>query len=204
MNDDILRFRKRRSRRLAHRFDGFMQIVYGTLKSEGVDVNDMEPGEAIEKFNELKGKEPKAESKEAKTTHEGNTNSKYRNMRNDLANKVGLDAEKTFDFDTGKEVKFKDGYQVSFQTTDSETFGENGFMSDDDYDKAVADLGKSLGSKPYLGVFGREPEVSFHAKTLDDAFKLATKYNQHSVYDWAKGDIVENPFFDGSKNKVNR
>ena len=86
----------------------------------------------------------------------------------------------------GKEVDgFADGWQVSFQTTNGEGFnkraGDGTFMEDEDYDKTVERLIKETGSKPYLGVFGNIPEISFRCNTMAQAKAIAKEFNQVSI-----------------------
>jgi hypothetical protein len=187
---DIERYRKRRARRIYSRLDAWEE--------------EKHPRDASGRFSSggASGSSEQKEESNPKTTHEGKTESKYRNMRNSLAGKIGKE-DGTFDLETGEPVSFDNGYQVSFQTSNSEEIGSDGFMGDKDYDSAVDDLSKRLGSKPYLGKFG-EPEISFHCNDYDTCMKMATKYNQHSIFDWSKGDIVENPFYDESTNKIRR
>jgi len=188
---DIEKFRKRRASRILSRLDA---------KFEESD----HPRDENGRFTSGGGSGKKADEPQAvkKTTYE-KTTSKYRQKRNDLAKKVASEDDGTFDLDTGKPVSFDKGFQVSFQTTDSEEYGSGGFMKDRDYDRAVDDLSKRLGSKPYMGRFG-DPEISFHAMDYNTAMELATKYNQHSIWNWETMDIEKNPFFDESKNHVKR
>lgn len=56
--NDIERFRNRRARRIAARFDGgFISFVYGWLRRNGVDTKGMEPGDAIAEYNDMRGGE---------------------------------------------------------------------------------------------------------------------------------------------------
>lgn len=155
------------------------------------------------------------------------TKSTYRNKRDEIVERhkalrksEGLDGmpDCTCDPDTGEMVSFDDGYQVSFQTSLSES-GEPGSMSDKEYDDAVEELRKKTGSKAYVGVFD-EAETSFHCKSREEAMEIAKRYNQKSIMDWAAfkkyKDIdmskwtkkmyeevfPPNPYYDPSKNHV--
>jgi len=72
-------YKQRRYERImsrAFRVDNFAGMVYATLKDEGIDTQDMELPEAIEKFNELKGKNGGgSKDTSAKTPKEAKTQS---------------------------------------------------------------------------------------------------------------------------------
>lgn len=141
---------------------------------------------------------------EAKTpTYEGlpqsfkETQSKYRETRNKWVKQFIGKQDGTFDLETGSPVTYNQGFQVAFQTTDSEA----GVLSDEDYDRMVDEITKATGSKPHLGVF-EVPEISFHCDNFDQAVELMKKYNQHSIWDWEVCDIVMNPELDTTTNNV--
>jgi len=140
---------------------------------------------------------------ELTTMKVGSTKSKYREMRNKafaiLQKKkaAGADVDGTYPLDNPEEkVKhqndkgewvdgFADGWQVSFQTTNGEGFnkraGDGAFMTDSDYDDTVERLTKETGSRPYLGVFGDIPEISFRCDSYKKALEIAKRYNQVSI-----------------------
>ena len=152
------------------------------------------------------------------------TNSKYRNKRDEIAERHKALREKngesgmpdcTVDPDTGDMVNFQDGFQVSFQTSISE-MDEDGALPDVDYDKIAKELEMRTGSKAYVGVFD-EPETSFHCRNYSQAMNIAKKYNQHSILNWKMLNkykdeewtpeimskiFPRNPFYDPSKNHV--
>lgn len=132
------------------------------------------------------------------TFAEGSTNSKYRKARNEAFKKIkelnlgdgsyelGDPPKKvTHKGNDGKEHDgFADGFQVSFQTTNGEGFDRESkdlLMSDEDYDKNVEALSAETGSKPYVGVFGGIPEISFRCDTYKQAMAIARRFNQVSI-----------------------
>lgn len=134
------------------------------------------------------------------TTAEGSTQSKYRNLRNNLVKYV-IDTQKgdgtyplvdvtdTKEAKTLEPVYYDNGYMVSFQTTNGEGFNKerkNLTMSDQDYDALCEDL-IAEGYKPHVGVFGGIPEISFKVDSKDVAERIMKKYNQVSMWDNAKG-----------------
>ena len=190
IEDYLARKHKRMNSKLVEREDGNWSWVFGALKGEGVDTKGMDLGEAIEKWNEIKGK-----GKGGKPS-----DSEWRKKRDKLSS-LKDKPDGTYDPDTGKDVSFEDGYQVAFQTSESEQEGKGGYMSGKMYDRMVKEMQKRTGSKAYIGKFD-EPEVSFHVKDLKEAMKIAKEHNQHSVWDWKSGDIIKNPWYDPSRNHV--
>ena len=165
------------------------------------------------------------------STFSGGTKSKFRGMRNKLFDfikhhgvqdgtypleDIGEDATK--ESVEAKAQYFNDGFQVSFQTTNGEGFNHESndlTISDADYDKTVEELSKATGSKPYLGVFGGIPEVSFKAKTFEQAMDIAKRFNQVSICDNKKVSIAvetddwsdpmifpSNPNYDWTENQT--
>lgn len=160
--------------------------------------------EAIRKGDDPETKNVRAVRRDECTTMGvGSTKSKYREKRNeafanllkyaskgkDISGSYPLDnptQKVTHINDKGEEVDgFADGWQVSFQTTNGEGFNkraDNGaFLSDEDYDKTVERLIKETGSKPYLGVFGNIPEISFRCDSFAQAKAIAQEFNQVSI-----------------------
>lgn len=137
------------------------------------------------------------------------TNSKYRKLRNSLfeeierrkaAGETDLDGTYAIDDPPPRKVQhkgadgqmhdgFADGFQVSFQTTNGEGYNSGRkdlTMSDADYDATVEKIAAETGSKPYVGVFGGIPEVSFRCDTKEQALEIAKSYNQVSIADNGK------------------
>lgn len=154
------------------------------------------------------------------------TESKYRKLRNEayrviMDNNLGDgtypldDPSKKVQHKTGGEISdgFARGWQVSFQTTNGEGFNEgNGTtrLTDADYDRITEEMMKETGSKPYVGVFGGIPEISFVAKTKDQALRLAKKYNQVSIANnrriaadkWDELTFPANPDYNWKENQI--
>jgi hypothetical protein len=99
-----------------------------------------------------------------------------------------------------KQIKYSDGYMVSFQTTNGEGFNKvrkDLQLSDEEFDRIAEDLIRDLTeiqgetAIPHVGIFGGIPEISFKVQSIDLAMKLARKYNQVSIWDNAKGAYAE-------------
>ena len=133
-----------------------------------------------------------------KTFQDGGTTSKYRLARNKWVKQLISSDDGTFDLETGKPVKYDNGFQVAFQTTASE---KEGGMSDEEYDRIVDEVVKQTGAKPELGCF-EVPEISFHFENRLQALEMMTKFNQHSIWNWGKFRIVMNKKLDTSTNDV--
>ena len=141
---------------------------------------------------------------ELSTVTDGSTESKYRKQRNAAyrelmlkKDKEGADINGSYPLsDPTHKVQhigedgqlhdgFKDGFQVSFQTTNGEGYNPSRKLklTDEEYDKIVDELIKETGSEPYLGVFGNIPEISFRCDTYEQAMDIAKRYNQVSIAD---------------------
>ena len=85
----------------------------------------------------------------------------------------------TYDIATKKPVSYTSGYQVTFcQIGDK-------YSAIDYASRCNEFLKVSSDGKTSAGKFGGTPEISFNCKSLDMAIKLAKKYNQISIWDWA-------------------
>lgn len=131
------------------------------------------------------------------TFQDGGTQSKWRLARNKWVKELLDKDDGTFDLESGKPVSYQDGFQLAFQTTDS----EDGGMDDAEYDRLVDELSKATGSKPHLGNF-EVPEVSFWVKDRATAIQLMQKHNQHSIWNWKKSRIIMNKNLDTTTNAV--
>lgn len=165
----------------------------GATGQTGAENADDEP-----KFSGIKdGKIWKNGVELSKTFQDGGTQSKWRLARNKWVKELIDKEDDTLDLDSGKPISYKDGFQLAFQTTDS----EDGGMDDAEYDRLVDEISKATGSKPHLGNF-EVPEISFWVKNRLDAIKLMEKYNQHSIWNWKKTRIIMNKNLDTSTNSV--
>ena len=107
------------------------------------------------------------------------------------------ESDGTFDFETGESVSFNNGYQVSFQQSTIN-------YTDEEYDNLTNEIADRTKSNAYIGYFG-ESEISFHCQDLETAVEIMKKYNQHSIYDWKTGKIIENKInYDKEKNPIKR
>ena len=52
-----------------------------------------------------------------------------------------------------------------------------------------------LGRNADLGVYNNNPEISFHIIDKDLAFSLAAIFNQQTIWDWAKDDVLANHLY---------
>lgn len=103
----------------------------------------------------------------------------------------------TYDLDTGKPVDFGGkGYNVSFEQSGVK-------LSDAEYWERIQECRDKCDGRVYAGKFGGDPEISFYTTNKEDALDIMRKYNQHSIWDNSIGDIIENPDYDESINKVN-
>ena len=194
------------------------------VKIDALDpVANVQLKSTAKEFNAIrKGDDPKSpnvravEPDELTTMQPGSTKSKYRELRNAAFQALmkkklaGADIDGTYPLDDptqkvthtdsqGNEVPgFEDGWQVSFQTTNGEGFNkranDGAFMSDDEYDRTVEALIEETGSRPYLGVFGDIPEISFRCETKAKAREIAKRFNQVAI---ANNRRIAAGIFDG-------
>lgn len=96
-------------------------------------------------------------------------------------NKIPTDG--TYDLETGSSKDYSDGYQVTFSMTNM-----------DFDDKTYRDLVEKFKTHDHgtvdAGKYEGYPEISFNVTDLKTAAKLATKYNQISIWDWKNGKII--------------
>lgn len=122
----------------------------------------------------------------------------YRLLKEKLTEKT---KDGTYNLETGEIAEFGDGFQVSFeQSTDN--------YSNAEYGKIIHECSVKCDGNVYGGIFGGNPEISFHTDNEKTAIKIAKKYNQHSYYRFTTDEkhpdhIVKNPEYNSSKNKVN-
>lgn len=182
----------------AVKVDALDPVANVQLKSTSQEYNGIKKGADPESKN-VRAVRPD----ELTTMKPGSTKSKYRELRNVAfaalmkKKEAGENVDGTYPLDdpehkvthkdkAGKDVPgFADGWQVSFQTTNGEGFNKRSkdgkFVSDEDYDRIVDELSEETHSKPYLGVFGDIPEISFRCKTYKQAMEIAKRFNQVSI-----------------------
>lgn len=103
----------------------------------------------------------------------------------------------TYNLETGEKVDFHGkGFNVSFEQSSDN-------YSNAQYYEKCEECRNLCDGNIYAGKFGGSPEVSFYTTDRKTAEKIAIKYNQHSYYDNEIEDVVENPHYVESKNKVN-
>ena len=125
-----------------------------------------------------------------------------RKRRDALVEKIKGKGDATYDLETGKQVSFTSGYQVTFQTTGSEDYGNKGeHIADEHYDAISAWMASVGDGKAYLGYFG-DAEISFHFSSKRKAREFAKRFNQNSCWDWRTSNLVTNRFYDPKKNTV--
>ena len=116
------------------------------------------------------------------------------------------DSDGTYDFETGKPKDYPNGFSVSFHQNEPDDNGnwksDYGRYSESDYDKNVETLVKESGGELNIGYFVGTPEVSVWVKDRKSAIALMKKHNQHSIWDWEKGEIIENADYDPKKNPM--
>ena len=218
MNKCIAKFRKRRYDRLTARgirADADWKESDHPRDENGQFASGGGGGNAPKQKNKGESISASTAAPEEKRTSFKETESKYRKMRNNLCDTLKDKPDGTYDPETGKPISFKDGYQVAFQTSVSEDLDDEGYVSDEDYDRIVEELCKRTGSPAYVGKFDVN-EISFHCETMEEAMDIAKKYNQHSIMDWAtfhklsdnwteENDLLmfpRNPFYNPELNHV--
>lgn len=90
----------------------------------------------------------------------------------------------TYDIATYETVEYEDGYQVTFCQ-----IGDN--YSKDEFNWLCKKfVNASSDGKICAGKFGGTPEISFNVAKKKKAIKLAQKFNQMSIWDWAACDEI--------------
>ena len=113
----------------------------------------------------------------------------YQNVKTKLL-KVKDYEDGTYDFITGQEINYEKGYHVSFET--KSRYYEN-YYSDEEYDNIVYKIASLLGVNADLGVYNKFPQISFYIEDKDLALSIAAPFNQQSIWDWSKNEIILNP-----------
>lgn len=100
----------------------------------------------------------------------------------DLRN-ISSKAEGTYDLSTGNPKSYQDGYQVTFSMT-------NMGFDDNTYKSLIEKFKTHDHGTVDAGNFDGYSEVSFNVTDIKKAAKLATKYNQVSIWDWKNGKVI--------------
>ena len=113
---------------------------------------------------------------------------KYKNIQERKTNFTITD-DGTYNLITYERMKFKRGYQASFETNfDS--------YSDEDYETLTYKLSLMTDNNVYLGVWEGTEEFSFYFDDLELATVVCILYNQISLFDWARYEDINNPYFE--------
>lgn len=91
----------------------------------------------------------------------------------------------TYDIYTLKPVQYGSGYQVTFCQIGDDYSAEEYAEKVNEFLDASSDRATSAGK--YEGT----PEVSFHVSSLEEAVRLAKKYNQKTVWDWENFTTID-------------
>ena len=76
----------------------------------------------------------------------------------------------------------------------------NGRYTAEEYYKLTHKFVKENGAEVFVGVFDGEPEISFKVKTIEQAERLAVKYNQKSFWKNAEFEEWDNLHYDVKGN----
>jgi cell division protein FtsL len=95
----------------------------------------------------------------------------------------------TYDYISQELITYQNGYSVGFETRSR---AYDNYYTDAEYDNIVYKIAALLGTNADLGVFGKMPQISFYIENLDLALAVAAVFNQQSIWDWSKGEILVN------------
>ena len=76
--------------------------------------------------------------------------------------------------------------------------------ADDEYDDYVYECMERTGGLPFIGIYGSEPEISFHCEDRKTMLTMAKDFNQLSVWDVKKGEEIPNPHYNWKTNPIER
>jgi len=96
----------------------------------------------------------------------------------------------TYDYLTLEKKSYPKGYHVSFET---KTRYYEYYYTDEEYDNIVYKIASLLGVNADLGVFNHLPQISFYIEDKKLALSVAALFNQQSIWDWSKNEIIVNP-----------
>ena len=92
-----------------------------------------------------------------------------------------------YDLRTMHKENFSDGYQVTF-------LREGATYTPREYATIVNEfLRYAVGHWTHVSQFNGYPEISFRIKGIRDAYRLARKYGQQSIFSWATDEDVKVP-----------
>ena len=98
----------------------------------------------------------------------------------------------TYDYITQEPISYPKGYHVSFET---KTRYYEHYYTDEEYDNIVYKIASLLGVNADLGVFNHFPQISFYIEDKELALSIAALFNQQSIWDWSKNEIIVNPLY---------
>lgn len=198
------------------------RIAYGLAKKHGIDTHGMTPKQVWDALNE-KGidwqreykadRDAEADKREAyarKWTADGvprvkKIYDKKTNVRDTIKSYEGK-PEGTYNYNTGEMEILNDGYMVTFHQNEPDENGHYkshyGRYSDEEYDNLTNQFAIDNDAEVYIGVFDGEPEISFKVKDKKEAIKLMEFFNQDSIWDNRKMEIVKNKNRDKTKNPL--
>lgn len=111
----------------------------------------------------------------------------------------------TYDLRTGEKKEYTSGYSVTFHQNEPDKDGNFksifGRYKPEEYDRLANELAEEYGTDIDVGVF-KNPEVSFHIESLQDAAKIAIKFNQHSIYCCKRGKLVKFSGYNPKENPI--
>ena len=111
----------------------------------------------------------------------------------------------TYDLRTGESKNYDSGYAVTFHQNEPDKDGKLksifGRYTPEEYDRLTNEIAEKYDADVNVGVFGN-PEVSFHIDNLQDAAKIAMKYNQQSLWCFKTGKAILFSGYDRSQNPI--
>ena len=112
---------------------------------------------------------------------------KYKNIQERKTN-FTTSVDGTYNLYTYDSIAFDRGYQASFETKIDD-------YTDEDYENLTYRLSMMTDNNVYLGVWEGVEEFSFHFDDLELATVICLIYNQESLWDWARSESIDNPYF---------
>ena len=113
----------------------------------------------------------------------------YKNTKSELRKIKNYD-DGTYNFITKEEINYEKGFHVSFET--KSRYYEI-YYSDEEYDNIVFKIASLLGVNADLGVYNKNPQISFYIEDKELALSIAALFNQESIWDWSQNKIILNP-----------